>query len=207
MKCHALKMCALKVGISLLFVGTMAITTLAGQSAFAAPCAGLGTTFDTTCSVHLSTYFPAGALAFSSDANATMPTNGSIAGTNLFQFDTTVFDDRGSASGWKMQAASTGLVSPATGSPAIPLSLTGITPGTASGASCGNTGPSFDGTVTTPLTATASTYVRLTPSNTTAFHCSDPFTSLGSYIISAGSPAGTYQGDITLTLVNTATGA
>lgn len=207
MKRHTLKMSAMKVGISLLFVGTMAITALPGRSAFAAGCGGLGTTFDTTCTVHFSTYFPAGALAFSSDTNATTPSGGSVAGTNNFHFDSTVFDDRGIADGWKMQAASAGLVSPAAGSPAIALSLTGITPGTASGASCGTAGPSFDATVTTPLTGTASTYTRLTPVGAPAFHCSDPFTSLGSYIISAGSPAGTYLGDITLTLVNAATGA
>ena len=213
-----LKMNLLKLGASLLVVGSMA-TTFVGQSAFAAnPSCSVGITVDATmssasCDMLLTSYFPASDLVFGNDAAATMPVGGSSVGVNNYFFHTNVSDDRGIAAGWHLDAASviaagrSGLQSPLnTAATDIPLSLT-ATGGTISalhpGGLCSGlltdtTGGSL------PLTTAPKTFVTFAPTAASTSRCLASLTTNGQYTIASGAPAGTYTGTITITLVNTA---
>lgn len=207
---YSLTMCLLKLGASLLLVGIVG-TTLVRQVAFAQPpCGGPDVSFSITgsaamCVMSLGTFLPSNALTVVGAASATMPAEGSAPGWNFFHFAITIPDGRGIIAGWRLQAASSGLLSPdAPTSPDIDLHLDSITPGTFIGSSCGTTTPSA-----TPVdlgpggTTSAATYVTTVVTGTSAFYCAIPFVTNGSYLIPTDAAAGTYAGTITLTLQNT----
>lgn len=212
-----LKMNLLKLGASLLVVGSMAATFI-GQPAFAAnPSCEIGTAFDATagsasCDMTLTSFLPSGDLDFENDAAATMPVGGSGVGSNNYSFHTNVSDDRGTAAGWHLDAAPviaagrSGLQSPLnTAATDIPLSLTstgGPTFALHSGDFCSGlltntTGGSL------VLTTAPKTFVTFAPTNASTSRCLANLTTNGEYTIAPSAPSGTYTGTITITLVNT----
>lgn len=207
----------LKLGASLLVVGSMA-TTFVGRSAFAAnPSCAIGITVgaasgSASCDMLLSTNYPALDLMFDNDAAATMPLGNSSNGLNNYHFHTNVSDDRGTNAGWHLDAASvnaagrSGLESPLnTPATDVPLFITS-TGGTISplhsGGSC-NGIPADTTRGSLQLTTLPQTFSTFTPTDATTSRCLASLTTNGQYTIGSSAPAGTYTGTITITLVNT----
>jgi hypothetical protein len=206
-----LKMCAMKLGASLLLVGTMATTVLGGQAAFAVDC---GTTpLDSTgnvsashvdCTTTFSATNTSGTLTLTAPTTVTATASNTTTHISPFSFDSTVVDDRSGTAGWNLQASSAGLDVTGTGSgnPVFPhFNATDTI-----------TGTTIDGGVcATPtrtaitLTSTPVEFVRA-PVTTSAANCTYPITTSGTIDFS-GHIAGLYSGDVTLTLLNTAAGS
>ncbi len=148
-------------------------------------------------------------LTFTAPATVTV-SDSNTTHQSLFTFYSTVVDDRSSTAGWNFQASTTGLnISGEAPSNTVFPTFNGASATTYPSTAVGT--PLDGGTCATP-TASAITLSNtpteffMAPTTTLAVNCSYAITINGTIDFS-GKLAGLYQGNITLTLLNTAAGS
>ena len=206
--------CILKMGARILLMSVVVAVAMASTSlmAFAAtgPQGNCGNsiTVDNTpagasasCLMGITANFGSGFLAFTNDSVAT--TTAAVSGTNNFSFATNVVDLRNINAGWRLEAASAGLTNSSNGiSSTVPLAFTSST------TTCtptGGLGADCTGTAFHPITLSSSSQYFLSTGPVpggSIISATYNATTNGTYTFAGSEPAGTYTGDITISLVN-----
>ena len=185
-------LCAFALSSSPTFAVGCSITTPLDASAGSA-----------SCDMGIAATVNPGVLTLANDANATVPASPfTLTGSALtvnFNFASIVRDHRGSTAGWALEAASTGLHN---GTTTIPLTLTADTFG-GGGSSCTNGTCTPTSFTSIGLTTTPARFLQA--GNGTSIIVDGDYTNetYGYCTIPAGSPAGSYTGTITITLLST----
>ncbi len=192
---------------SFLLVSTLAISLLAMQNtyAFAAAC-NPATPLDAsagsaTCDMSITASVSPGVLTLANDAAAAVTgTPFTLAGSAIiapFTFTSLVKDHRGSTTGWALEANSAGIIN---GTTTLPLSLTAKD----AASTCINGTCSAVTFSAITLTTTATRFTQAGNAGHTIVVDGDYSNKTdGAFTIPTGSPAGTYAGTITITLLNT----
>lgn len=146
---------------------------------------------------------PSNNLAFSTVNSVTVSTATNHIGT--FSFDSIVNDGRAGTAGWSLEASSSGLTHEGGGH--ADINFNGATSTTGYGDASTNTGtPNDEGicgtthvTELAPVETTASSFARADAVSTGPVNCLYTIHT-GGYVDFTGQPAGSYSGDVTITL-------
>ncbi|HTK06613.1 MAG TPA: hypothetical protein VL485_05570 [Ktedonobacteraceae bacterium] len=199
---HTLKMGLLKVGASLLLAG-MAMAALVGQSAFADPCGTLITGDGSSCTITFNAYNPSGVLTYQSVNSVTVSNASASTHIATFSFASSVDDGRAGTAGWSLTASTTGLTTTGgtvypqfngSGAPLHGSSSTVI-------ATPNDTGNCGTVTLSTADTTSPGAIFASAATGTAPIDCHYALTTNG-YIDFTGQPAGSYTGDVTITLAS-----
>ncbi|HTK06612.1 MAG TPA: hypothetical protein VL485_05565 [Ktedonobacteraceae bacterium] len=194
-----------KLGASLL-LASMVLTAFVGHAAFAAGCGTPITGSGSSCTITFVTFNPSGVLSYQSVSSLTVSNADPMTHIGTFSFDSTVGDGRGGTAGWSLSASTMGLTTTG-GHPVFPhfngRDSEGGAPAsiiTLNPLAGGNCGIPHLFSVTLDSTVPGSTFASA-DTGTAPIGCVYNITTNG-YIDFSGQPAGSYTGDVTITLAS-----
>ena len=188
----------------------MVMAAFVGQHAFAGTCATTGISGPGTCTITFNADNPTGPFTFTGPDTVTVGTVDTATHIGIFTFNSTVHDARLGTAGWALAASTDGLTLGGTGTganetadinfngdtPSNGAGATTVTPATVDGGVCQTTS-----TVSAlqPVPATAGTFISTGTVATGPVECDYTIAANG-YVDFSGKVAGTYTGDVTITL-------